>query len=286
MMTVTVIGAGNVGITLAKKLDLVADYELIAHSQKSRTNALESGLPAGKLTDWNKAELEGEFIIICVKDSDVVNVVNQLCEQYPEQLDGKMVFHTSGTLPKENLKELVQHGAKIAAVHPFQTFYFNEARMLNGIAWGVDSEDKDFETISTFIKNINGKAIKLSAELVKKKALYHISAVAASNFMALSIDLAKEIAEDAGIDASEFLPQILETTLQNNIKQLGSDTPAITGPVVRGDVETIKNHIEALGQTINTVIYKNMSESLALLAFDKGLLSGEKFEQIMEVLDK
>ncbi|PKL78849.1 MAG: hypothetical protein CVV25_10090 [Ignavibacteriae bacterium HGW-Ignavibacteriae-4] len=285
MMTLTIVGAGNVGITLAKKLDLVSDYELVAHSQKSRTNALEGGLPAGKLTDWNKAEFDGEIIVICVKDSDLGDVVKQLCEQYHEQLKGKLVFHTSGTLPKDSLKELVQHGAKIAAVHPFQTFYFNEARVLNGITWGVDSEEEDFEAISRFIDNINGKAIKLSAESVKKKALYHISAVAASNFMALSIDLAKELAEEAGIDASVFLPQILETTLQNNIKQLGSDTPAITGPVVRGDVETIKKHIEALGQTINTVIYKNMCESLALLAFDKGLLSGEKFEQIMEILD-
>ncbi len=285
MMTVTIIGAGNVGITLAKKLDIVADFELIAHSAKSRNNALENGLPTINLTDWNRAVFEGEIIIICVKDSDVDNVVNQLCEQYSEKLNGKLVFHTSGTLPKESLSKLVKHGAKIAAAHPFQTFYFNEARVLNGIAWGVDSEENDFKEISKFIDSINGKAIKLSAESVKKKALYHISAVAASNFMALSIDLAKEIAEEAGINVSEFLPQILETTLQNNIKQLGSDTPAITGPVVRGDVETIKKHIEELGQSINAVIYKNMCESLALTAFDKGLLSGEKFEQIMEILD-
>jgi predicted short-subunit dehydrogenase-like oxidoreductase (DUF2520 family) len=285
MIKATIIGAGNVGVTLAKKLDQVGDYEMIAHSNKSRYNALENGLQAIKLTDWSNAEFEGEIIIICVKDSNIDEVVRQLVEKYSDQLNNKLVFHTSGTLAKECLNELLVYGARIASAHPFQTFYFNEAKVLNNIAWGIDSEKKDFEEISRFIKVIDGKAIKLSAESVNKKALYHISAVAASNFMALSIDLAKEIAEDANIDASLFLPQILETTLQNNLRQLGNENSAITGPVVRGEVETIKRHIEALGQSINAVIYKNMCESLALTAFDKGLLTGEKFEQIMEILD-
>lgn len=285
MITATIIGAGNVAVTLAKKLEFFAEYEIIAHSNKGRNNALENGLPPDKITDWYNADLDSGIIIICVKDSDIEDVVIELCEKYSDQLSGKLFFHTSGTLPKEVLAKLIAFGARIAAVHPYQTFYYNEIKVLNGIAWGVDSEDSDFETISHFIELTGGKAIKLSAESVKKKALYHISAVAASNFMALSIDLAKEIAEDSGINPKDFLPQILETTLQNNIRQMDSDLPAITGPVVRGEVEIIAKHIEALGQTINAVIYKNMCESLALLAFDKGLLSGEKFEQIMELLD-
>ncbi len=285
MMTATIIGAGNVGVTLAKKLDFETGFELIINSKSGRYNAIENGLSSENLVDWETAELEGKIIVICVKDSDIDEVVNQLCNQYSEKLNGKLVFHTSGTLPKECLEKLVPFGAKIAAAHPFQTFYFNDAKYLKGVSWGVDSDENEFKAITQFIELIGGKAIKLSAESVKKKALYHISAVAASNFMALSIDLAKEIAEEAGLDAKDFLPQILETTLKNNIKQMGSDTPAITGPVVRGDVETIAMHIEALGQSVNAVIYKNMCESLALMAFNKGLLSGEKFEQIMELLD-
>ena len=285
MMTVTVIGAGNVGVTLAKKLDFVAEYEMIAHSKRGRNNALENGLRPESLNNWDSAELDSEVFIISVKDSDIEDVVKQLCEQYHEKLKGKLVFHTSGTMTKDCLQELANHGARIAAVHPYQTFYSNEPKVLKGIPWGVESEDSDFGEISKLIEIIGGKAIKLSPESIKKKALYHISAVAASNFMALSIDLAKDIAEEAGIDAKEFLPQILETTLQNNIKLIDSNSPAISGPVVRGEVETIAKHIEALGQTLNAVIYKNMCESLALMAFNKGLLSGEKFEQIMELLD-
>ncbi len=285
MMKITIIGAGNVGVTLAKKLELVADYELVYHSDKSKDYALENGLIPLKILDWENAKFDSELIIIAVKDNDIEKVVNQLIVNNKEKLNGKLVFHTSGTLPKDCLIDLQDYGAKVASAHPFQTFYFNEVNILDGIAWGVDSETNEFEVISNFIELIDGKAIKLSTESVKKKALYHISAVAASNFMALSIDLAKEIAEDSGIDPKEFLPQILETTLQNNIRQLDDEMPAITGPVVRGEVDTIAKHIESLGQTINAVIYKNMCESLALMAFDKGLLSGDKFELIMELLD-
>lgn len=284
-MKVTIIGAGNVGVTIAKKLEKVSDYELIYHSDKSKEYAEDSGLKSNNLTELQNAKLDGKFIIICIKDSDIDEVVLQLIEQKPEKLTGKIVFHTSGTLTKSILSKLEDHGCVIAAAHPFQTFYYNEIDVLEGIAWGIESDDKAYNRISELIATLGGKAVKLSEKAIAKKALYHISAVAASNFMALSIDFAKEIAEDAGIDANEFLPQILETTLQNNIKQLGSETPAITGPVVRGEVETIASHIAALGESINGVIYRNMCESLALMALDKGLLSGEKFEQIMEILD-
>lgn len=285
MISVSIIGAGKVGITLARKLENAGDYEILVHSENSRSNALESGLSDINLTNWDKAEFDGKVIIICVKDSDIGTVVNQLIEKYSDKLNGKIVLHTSGTLTKESLINLKEKGARIAAAHPFQTFYFSEESVLNNVAWGIDSEEHDFDEISEFIEILSGKAIKLTAESIKKKALYHISAVAASNFMALTIDLAKEIAKEASIDAKVFLPQILETTLQNNIKQISSDIPAITGPVVRGEVTTIKKHLDALGESINSVIYKNMCESLALMALEKGLLSGEKFEDIMEILD-
>lgn len=284
MMKATIIGAGNVGVTLAKKLEQVAEYELVYNSEKSKKYAEDSGLKSNNLTDLQNANLDSKFIIICVKDSDIDEAINQLIEHKSERLAGKIVFHTSGTLGKFILSKLEDNGSVIAAAHPYQTFYYNEVDVLEGIAWGVESDEKTYRQINELIVLLGGKAVKLSEQAIAKKALYHISAVAASNFMALSIDLAKEIAEDAGINANEFLPQILETTLQNNIKQLGSETPAITGPVVRGEVETIASHIDALGECINGVIYKNMCESLALMALDRGLLSGEKFEQIMEIL--
>lgn len=285
MMKATIIGAGNVGVTLAKKLQQVGDYELICKSDKSKKKAKKSGLDSEKIIELQSAKFDGDFIIICVKDSDIANVVVELLESHSDALAGKIVLHTSGTLDKSILSKLEKAGGITAAAHPFQTFFYNESAVLDGIAWGVESDEEAFTKIEKLINLLDGKAIKLSKETLKKKALYHISAVAASNFMALTIDLAKELADEAGIDAKEFLPQILETTLQNNLKQLGSSTPAITGPVVRGEVETIAAHIATLGESINGVIYKNMCESLALMALDKGLLSGEKFEQIMEILD-
>lgn len=285
MIKVTIIGAGNVGITLAKKLEQVADYELVYHSENSKKKAKKSGLNIEKITELKDANIDGDFIIICVKDSDIANVVDEILESHSVALTGKIVLHTSGTLDKSILSKLEKAGCVTAAAHPFQTFFYNESAVLDGIAWGVEADGEAYTKLEKLIGVLGGKAIKLSKETLTKKALYHISAVAASNFMALTIDLAKELAEEAGIDAKEFLPQILETTLQNNLKQLGSIKPAITGPVVRGEVETIAAHIETLGESINGVIYKNMCESLALMALDKGLLSGEKFEQIMEILD-
>lgn len=287
MMKLTIVGAGNVGITLSLKTEQIKDldYELIYNSRKSFENAIEKGVSKEKLISINEAKFDSQYIILCVPDSEIENLVDLISQFDTDILISKIIFHTSGTRTKECLSSLEKFECSIAAAHPYQTFFYNEPNILNGIAWGIDAETKVFDKLKVLIEKLDGIPIKLSSEAVKKKGLYHISAVAASNFMALSIEFAKDIAKDAGIEVSEFLPKILETTLHNNIRQLNSNIPAITGPVVRGDSETISSHLEELGNTANGVIYRNMCESLALLAMEKGILAPEKFEQILDILE-
>lgn len=287
MMKLTIIGAGNVGITIARKIIQIEDldYEIIYNSRKSFENAIEQGIVKEKLILPFEADIESKFVIICVPDGEIENLANLLSQVDSELLLDKIIFHTSGTKTKECLSSLEKLGCEVAAAHPYQTFFNNESDILNGIAWGIDADEKVFDKLKVLIKKLDGIPIKLSSETVQRKALYHISAVAASNFMALAIEYAKDIAKDVGIDAKEFLPRIMETTLQNNISQFSSDLPAITGPVVRGDSETISSHLQELGNTANGVIYRNMCESLALLAMEKGILPLEKFEQILDILE-
>lgn len=288
MIKATIIGAGQVGITLALKLADAKNmsFELIYKSEESKERAIESGVSSANLNTFESSNFSSEFIILAVGDGDVEVVTLYLCDKLGKSLKDKVVFHTSGTASKMVLSPLADYGAIVASAHPYQTFYLQKAEVLNNVPWGIEADDFAFSNIVPLIEKLDGRAIRLSQETIEQKSLYHISAVAASNFMALSIALAKQIANNAGIDPVEFLPQILQTTLSNNIDRLEERESAITGPVVRGDIKTISNHIESLGDNVNGVLYKNLSESLALLAFDNGVLSGDKFEQIMEILDK
>ena len=280
-MKVRIIGGGSVGSSLALKLETVTsvDYQLIYNSDATHDRLLEIGIPSDTITNWDNANFNCDIIVICVKDSQIETVAEQLSSK----ISGftPLVIHTSGAKSKDVLAPLLSNGCKIAAAHPYQTFAESESDVFSGTAWGIDADDDEKELIDRFIEALGGKSIYLSEDTLANKSLYHSSAVAASNFLALSVELAKNMAEDAGIEWESFLPKIMKTTLDNN---LNSEKPAITGPVVRGDVGTVKNHVNALGESVNGVVYKNMSESLALMALDKGLISGEKFEEIMEAL--
>jgi predicted short-subunit dehydrogenase-like oxidoreductase (DUF2520 family) len=288
MIRATIIGAGSVGISISKRFSQVQDldYELLYRSQKSYDNALASGIPKEKLCTLGSAQFDGNFLIICVTDSEIVPLVNSLTTASYPQLSGKIAFHTSGTLSKECLTPLKQNGLQIAAAHPFQTFANTSPNNLDSVPWGIDADTETFQRLEPLIEKLGGRAIRLSEQTLQHKSLYHISAIAASNFMALSIEFAKSIAEETGIDPSQFLPRIMETTLQNNINQLGSDLPAITGPIVRGETDTIALHLETLGTAAKAEIYKNLCRALTLLAKEKNIISLEKSEQFLAILGK
>lgn len=280
-MRIRIIGGGSVGSSLALKLETVTgvDYQIVFKSESTHERLLEIGIPSEKVSEWDKADFDCDIVMICVKDSQIESVAEQLSSKVSGFTP--LVIHTSGAKSKDVLVPLLRKGCKIAAAHPYQTFAESKTDVFSGTAWGIDADVDEKELIDRFIEALDGNSIYLSDDTLANKSLYHSSAVAASNFLALSIELAKNMAEDAGIEWESFLPKIMQTTLDNNLK---SEEPAITGPVVRGDVDTVRNHVNALGESVNGVVYKNMSESLALMALDKGLISGEKFEEIMEAL--
>ncbi len=282
-MKVTIIGGGKVGSTIAKKLETIdsVSYKVVYNSDTTKEKLLGQGIPSASIANWGSAEFNCDITLICVKDYQIEQVAEQLSEHITD--GSPLVVHTSGTKRKEILNTLIAKGCTIAAAHPYQTFAESTSDILNGTPWGLDVGDDSADKLGQFINLIGGKSIRLSDETLESKSLYHISAVAASNFMALSVELAKNIAIESGISWEQFLPHIMQTTLNNSMDD-DRDEPAITGPVVRGDVETVKYHVSALGESVNGVIYKNMSESLALMALDKGLISGEKFEELMEAL--
>jgi predicted short-subunit dehydrogenase-like oxidoreductase (DUF2520 family) len=103
--------------------------------------------------------------------------------------------------------------------------------------------------------------------------------------MTAAIQLAKQIADSAGIDSSIFLPAILKTTLENNINSLGDKSFPLTGPIARGDSEVVKSHIEKLSsQPHLRNAYIAMSLATATLAHFNELIDESTYKSILNVL--
>jgi predicted short-subunit dehydrogenase-like oxidoreductase (DUF2520 family) len=171
-----------------------------------------------------------------------------------------------------------KYNAIIGTAHPYQTFFYPEISNFNNIGWGISS-DKNIDIISDFIKSIGGNPVDISILPNDKKALYHCSAVVASNFLSSIITLSKNIAFDYGINPQDFLPGIINTTLENNINTISNpEVFPLTGPIARGDSEAIKMHINALKDkeyAMNAYIY--FSLATLELALHYNFINEEKY---------
>jgi predicted short-subunit dehydrogenase-like oxidoreductase (DUF2520 family) len=117
----------------------------------------------------------------------------------------------------------------------------------------------------------------------KEKALYHLSAVLASNLSVVLLEFAKSTSDAAGINAAEFFPKIIETTINNVYDSWKNDKILpLTGPFARGDSQAVMLHQKALKEAgLDNDIYKKLAEIAAKTAFDHGFIDQGQFEKMI-----
>lgn len=155
-------------------------------------------------------------------------------------------FHLSGILSSDVLKidNTIPQG--VCAIHPFQSMaiFPQDIKILKKSYFIIEGDKKGIEEAKKILNLMKLKHLPIDKDL---KPLYHCACVISSNFFVLLNILAEEILKKCGFNgkkAEEMVLPILEGTLKN-MKKLGFHR-SLTGPIQRGDVETIKKHINAL----------------------------------------
>jgi predicted short-subunit dehydrogenase-like oxidoreductase (DUF2520 family) len=147
------------------------------------------------------------------------------------------------------------------------------ASVFTGITWGIEGDEAAVEAGLAIVRALRGHVLLLAA---KDKALYHAACAMASNALVALEWTAAGVLGRAGIEpaaaAAALLP-LLQGTLQN-VKSLGLEK-ALTGPILRGDVATVRKHLEALGDDPEAgEIYAALGKRILGLAEKKGLPAG------------
>ena len=185
--------------------------------------------------------------VLASKDAYLSDLIQHLAEHNAKELQGALVMHVNGSLGTDILEPLRACGAMIAAAHPFQTFGSVDPSALNGIGWGVECDDDAWPLTEEFVKLTGGFPFRLPKTDPVSKRRYHAAAVAASNFTYAAYDLARGLANEAGIPAETFLVPIMQRTLDNAAKAMHDGTPfALTGPLVRGDMDAVQRQLDAM----------------------------------------
>jgi predicted short-subunit dehydrogenase-like oxidoreductase (DUF2520 family) len=175
--------------------------------------------------DVREAGDEAELVLLCVPDRAIAGVARDL-------RPGPWVAHVSGATP---LSALEPHTRRFS-VHPLQTLVRSRGpEQLDGAYAAVTAETDEAHAVATWLARTLGlEPFELADE---SRPLYHAGAMVAAGFLVTLYRAAAELVETAGAPAQALVP-LMRRTIENGFEP--------TGPIVRGDWETIGAHRRAI----------------------------------------
>ncbi|GAB5408734.1 MAG: Rossmann-like and DUF2520 domain-containing protein [Balneolaceae bacterium] len=247
-LTATIIGTGRLGMALTKALNEAGYFVANSYGKGESITVL------------------GDLTFIATPDSEIGKIVSELALNF-ENLDGKFVFHSSGTISSSILGELRKRGAKTACFHPLQAIT-QRTTSFKDIYFDIEGMEDAVSMLEEMVESLEAKSIRVTPE---EKQLLHISAVMASNYLVTLADMAVQISGASSISERTLIDALLplmESSL-DNLREL-RPSEALTGPIARGDVQTIQKHIKLLENEAELLeMYKKLGlQTLELIGKD------------------
>ena len=279
--SVSVIGPGALGNAIIDLIEAHSQFYLKSvwgrHPSDSYLVQPDGGKkPCTKQFPSDELDL-GRLVIICVPDNAIPDIAFRLSDT-AVSWNCRSVVHTSGSLDCTVLNPLADEGAKTASMHPLQTFKRGDSRERFHQIWiSLQGDESLFPMLKSLVEPFGAITRKLNAE---QKSAMHLSAVFASNYLVALMKVVDEIAAENGVDDGlEMLEPIIRQTL-DNITRMGPDR-SLSGPVARGDTQTINKHLSQLKSHPN---FQQLYRRLGLVASDIAAINpGQKKNGIHDV---
>ena len=270
--SVSIVGLGNWGSSLAHALDTAGvSLQEVIITGRSRTgrSAWTRTLP---LTTLDRAQLKADILWLCVPDAAIKRVTGRIVKRVGKRgLKGQLVVHSSGALSTLVLQAAARAGASVASVHPVMSFATRVPVSLQGVPFGVEGGPAARRILNAIVRQVGGRPFAVEAA---KKALYHAVGVLSSPLLVSQLAAAHEAAALAGFtpqQAKRLIVPIVRATVDNFF--LRGPGKSFSGPIARGDVQTIHLHLQALKpHPILAGVYR----SLALYALETLPAAGKK----------
>ncbi|MEO1262266.1 MAG: DUF2520 domain-containing protein [Bacteroidota bacterium] len=253
-MKIVLIGAGNVGYHLGKKLHEVGEDIIQVFSRKknkaSRLAKLVGATPTNQL---NRIDTAADLYILAVHD----DAIQSAAESIAEVLNGnQLAVHTSGATPLTIFEKTGLN--RYGIFYPLQTFSVSTAPIFSEIPLCIDANlEKDIHLLMELGAKISDDVRYIDDE---QRAMIHVAAVFVNNFTNHFFSIADNLLSHKNISLDILKPLIRET-----VNKINSNPPGEmqTGPAIRGDKKTMKRHLTLLKKHPDYhQIYKLVSESI------------------------
>jgi predicted short-subunit dehydrogenase-like oxidoreductase (DUF2520 family) len=188
--------------------------------------------------DWDEPFPEADIALIAVRDDVIAEVVDALRGRLEPVA---IAAHASGFVPISILHPLQAEGVAIGGFHPLQTLPdpIRGARALAGSYAAVDGDPLALDALTHLAGSMGVKPFRLDDA---SRPAYHAAAAASANFVTTALAIAADLFGSARVDPAVARP-LVEQVVANVFE--GGPGSALTGPIARGDVETVIGHLTA-----------------------------------------
>jgi predicted short-subunit dehydrogenase-like oxidoreductase (DUF2520 family) len=284
-LSMGVVGAGRVGAVLASRFRS-AGYPVVGVSGRSTASRLRARtlLPGIAVLTPAQVAAAADILVLAVPDDDLIAVAEELAASGAIR-PGQYVLHTSGRHGLDALASLTRLGARPIAFHPAMTFTGTPVDLQRTPVFGLTAGPAERPLTEELVAALGGTPMWVAEA---DRALYHAALAHGANHLVTLVAQSMDLLRSAGAaDPAAVLRPLLTAALDN---VLAYGDAALTGPVVRGDVTTIRAHVDALAaadvDAATVDAYLELARATAGRAEADGRLAPSQAGTIRQVLDE
>lgn len=239
--SVAIVGPGRLGTVLAQAL-AAAGYPVVEIRARTAASARALARKVGARAAGIRDKVRADIVWICVPDREIRAVAGRLAAA--GNWEGKIALHPSGALSATELQPLRKRGAAVASCHPMMSFTRGVEPDLRGVPFAIEGDVRAGRAAAAMARALGGRPLRIAAAA---KPLYHAFGAFASPLLVALLAVGERVGRAAGVPAPGLrraLAPMLKQTIENYVE--GGAPAAFSGPLVRGDVATVRRHLEVL----------------------------------------
>ena len=254
------IGAGKVGCSLGRYFVLnglsVSGF-FDVDEESARTAAEFVGTDF--VTELEELVRNSDALFLTVPDGLISTVWNQIKDM---PVEGRFICHCSGALSAEDaFPGIKDRGAFGYSVHPLFAVSdkFHSYEELPPAFFTIEGDEEHLNDITALFQSFGNPVRNIKA---KDKVKYHCAAAICSNQVIALIQESLDLLSECGFDEESAL-SALAPIITGNVAHIVKDGTAgsLTGPVERGDTDTVKKHLNCLNEE-DRLLYRLLSRKL------------------------
>ena len=247
---IAIIGPGRMGLALAgalRQAEAASSITFFGRSAEPPPHPLFNGDGGGVHYRLGYGPIpDGTTVLLIAVPDDAIHEVAGDIARAGTAPGGCVAMHLSGALSTDVLAPLHGAGYALGSLHPLQTVAdaWSGVERLRGCAYALAGEPAALTAAHRLVSALGGRPLVIPPAL---RPVYHAAAVFASNYVLAATAAVARVLAEAGVPEEEAVQAslpLMRGTI-DNVEQLGLG-PALTGPVARGDLDTVRLHLSRL----------------------------------------